>query len=361
MQKISVQNLKQGMKTYSRLRTADGRILLGSSIRLTDTYIKRIQSMGIHNLAISNPILERAGLIYEETLPEDKKTEAIKTLKRAFDDAGEGKVLDIDSISMTARMILESVRLNQIIRLDNDLVAEDYVYGHCLNVAALTAVIGHDMDYNIVRMRGLIMGALLHDIGKVLDDSAKEEEHPSRGFAYVRKIRKYSTLSAHVVYAHHEKYDGTGFPRGIAGDKIHEYARITAVADVYDRLVSSPEPGKECLLPHQAYEAVMALSSSYLDKRIADLFLMKAPLYPVGSFVVLDRQYIGIVTDVRPKMQARPTVLLIGDMKGKFFEEWFEMKMTDNLTTFISHIMSEEEVIALTERYKKSAVRKNRR
>lgn len=69
MQKVSMNNLKKGMKTYSRLCTTDGRVLLGSSIRLTDKYIHRIRSMGIHSVSVSNPLVERAGLVYEETLP----------------------------------------------------------------------------------------------------------------------------------------------------------------------------------------------------------------------------------------------------------------------------------------------------
>lgn len=351
MQKVSVGNLTVGMKTYHRLCTADGRVLLGSRIQLDANYIKRIQNLGIYNLSISNPILERIGIVCETTLPEEKKVEAIKILKEAFDDAKNGKLLNVSSISNMAKMIMESVRMNQIIMLDNNVIADDYVYGHCLNVAALTAVIANDMEYDGGRMRELVMGALLHDIGLVLDNgSVSEEEHPGKGFEYVRKLRDYSIISGHVVFAHHEKYDGTGYPRSLRGDKIHEYARITAVADAYDRLISDFTKGK-VLLPHQAYEAIMSMSGTYLDKKIADTFLAKAPLYPVGSFVVLDNKHVGIVTDVRPKMQARPTVAVIADVKGNFLEEWLEVNLTENLTTFISHIMSEKEAIQLTQRY----------
>lgn len=356
MQKISVENLSAGMKTYSRLCMADGRMLLGSSVCLDEKYIKRLKSLGIHKLSISNPILERIGLLPEETLPEEKKSEAIKTLKVAFDDAKAGKLLDVNSIATMAKMIMESVRMNQIIQLDSNVIADDYVYGHCLNVAALTAVIANDMGYSPAKMQELIMGVLLHDIGKVLDDGeVSEAEHPQKGFNYVRGLRDYSTVSAHVVYGHHEKYDGTGFPRGLKGDDIHEYARIAAVADAYDSMVSDFERG-EVLLPHQAYEAIMSMSSTYLDKRIADLFLAKAPLYPVGSFVILDNENVGIVIDVRPKMQTRPTVLVIADVHGNFWDIWFKVNLTENLTTFITHIMSEKEVIQFTRQYKEKQV-----
>lgn len=278
----------------------------------------------------------------------------MQTLKTAFEEAGKGNTLNVDNISQMAGMILDSVRMNQIIHLDNNIVADDPVYGHCLNVAALAAVIGNDLGYSSARMHELVMGALLHDIGKVLAGGDVNEEHPGKGFSYVRKIRKYSTVSAHVVYSHHENYDGSGFPRQLAGEGIHEYARITAVADVYDSLTSTENPNG-ALLPHEAYEAIMAMSGSRLDKKIADAFLAKAPLYPVGSFVVLNDEYVGIVTDVRPKMQARPAVLLVADGNNNFLPEWFELRLTENLTSFISHVMSEEEMLAFTENYEQQA------
>lgn len=351
MQKVSIENLNEGMTTYNRLCTADGRVLLGSRIQLSANYIKRIQNLGIYNLSITNPIIERIGLVYEETLPEDKKSEAIKTLKASFDDAKDGKFLNVYSISAMAKMIIESVRMNQIIRLDNNVTKDDYVYGHCINVAALTAVIASDVGYDAMRMHELVMGALLHDIGRVLENgSVREEEHPEKGFEYIRKLRDYSIVSGHVVFQHHEKYDGTGYPRSLRGNNIHEYARITAVADAYDSMVSDFQKGR-VLLPHQAYEAIMSMSGTYLDKEIADIFLAKAPLYPVGTFAILDSGHIGVVTEVRPKMQARPTITVITDSHGVFENEWLEVNLTKNLTTFINHVMSEKEVIQLTQKY----------
>lgn len=351
MQRISVENLAAGMETYHRLCTTDGRVLLGSHVQLDDTHIRRIQNLGVYSLSIANPILERLGIVCETTLPEEKKSEAIKMLKEAFDDAKNGKTLNVYSISNMAKMIMESVRMNQIIMLDNNLIADDYVYGHCLNVATLTAVIANDMGYDRSRMQELIMGALLHDIGLVLDNgSVSEADHPAKGFEYVRKLRDYSIISGHVVFSHHEKYDGSGYPRQLKGNAIHEYARITAIADAYDRLTSDSSQG-HALLPHQAYEAIMSMSDTYLDKGIADIFLAKAPLYPLGSFVILDDAQVGIVTDMCPKMQARPTIAVIADTQGHFMEEWVKVELTENLTSFISHVLSEKEVIQLTDEY----------
>lgn len=351
MQKVSVQNLRRGMTTHNQLRTADGQILLGSNVLLNERYIQRIQALGICSLSITNPIIERLGLVYDDTLPEEKKAEATKILKHSFEYANKGGMIDVPPISALAKIIADTVRKNQIIRINNITAKEDYVYTHCVNVAALVAVIAADMDYNELRTHELIMGALLHDIGEVFDsDDVKEEDHAQKGFDYVRKLRGYSAVSGHVVFQHHEKYDGTGYPRKLCGDQIHEYARITAVADAYDTLVSDHKQ-KELLLPHQAYEALMAMSESYLDREIVNMFLTKAPLYPIGTFVVLDSGHIGIVTEARPKLQSRPKVVIITDEHGAFVNQWLEINLAENLTTFIMRVMSEEEVIALTKSF----------
>lgn len=351
MQKVSIQNLKQGMTTYNRLCTADGRILLGSQIQLTERYIEKIQKMGVFCLAVTNPIIERIGLVYEETLPEEKKSEVTRLLKDSFDDAKKGKIIDVYRISVLAKMIEETIRKNQIIRMDNITTLEDYVYTHCVNVASLVAVIASDLDYSSMKMHELIMGALLHDIGKALEDeNANELEHPQKGFDYARKMRGYSVVSGHIILGHHEKYDGTGYPRGLRGNEIHEYARITAIADAYDTMVSGMQQ-KEALLPHQAYEGIMAMSGTYFDRELTNIFLAKAPLYPVGTFVVLDSGHVGVVTAAWPKLQSRPTVMIMTDSNGELNNEWSEINLTQELTTFITRILSEEEVIEFTQNY----------
>lgn len=351
MQKVSIHNLKQGMTTYNRLCAADGRVLLGSQVELNERYIKQMQKLGIYCLTINNPIIERLGITCEETLPEEKKTDISKSLKEAFDDASKGHLVDVRCISDMAKIIEDTTRINQIIKLDNITTAEDCVYTHGVNVAVLGVIIASDLGYNAMQMHDFVMGALLHDIGKVLaDDKSNDREHPQKGFEYVRKIRGYSAISGHVILEHHEKYDGTGFPRGMKGEKIHEYARIAAVADVYDNLVSGYQSGK-AFLPHQAYEAIMAMSGTYLDNDIANVFLAKAPLYPVGTFVTLDSGHIGVVVEALPKLQSRPTVMLLTDETGALSNEWSELRLTDNLTTFITGILSEEEVLTFTKNY----------
>lgn len=351
MQKVSVRNLRQGMTTYNQLRAADGRVLLGSKIELNERYISRIQELGIFSLSVTNPIIERLGLIYEETLSDEHKSKVTKNLKSAFDDIKQGDLIDVFRISALAKIIEDTVRKNQIIRINNCNTVEDYLYSHSVNVAALVAVIASDMDYSTLKIHELVMGALLHDVGKIIDGDSVND-HCQKGFDYVRKLRGLSVLSMHVVLDHHEKYDGTGYPRKLSGGEIPEYAKITAIADAYDAMVSDHRR-EELLLPHQAYEALMSMSGTYFDRDIVNIFLAKAPLYPVGTFVVLDSGHIGVITEAIPKLQSRPTVIVVSDETGALNDNWQEINLAENLTTFIMRVMSEEEVIELTNNYER--------
>jgi putative nucleotidyltransferase with HDIG domain len=127
----------------------------------------------------------------------------------------------------------------------------DYIYGHSVNVCTIAVKIGLLLGYNQLKLAQLGIGALFHDIGmtkiplRILDKTGNLtsdeikliQTHPEVGFAML-KDNQVAMVSAHVAYQHHERYDGSGYPRGIAGEAIHEFARITAVADVYDSMTT---------------------------------------------------------------------------------------------------------------------------
>lgn len=129
---------------------------------------------------------------------------------------------------------------------------DGYTHGHGQRVAALAMLIGEQLRLSPGRLRALGQGALLHDVGKIgvpddvlnktgpLDDSEFDviKVHPVRG-AIMLGTAFAGTIELAVIRHHHEKYDGTGYPDGLAGSAIPFEARIATVADVYDALRST--------------------------------------------------------------------------------------------------------------------------
>lgn len=156
--------------------------------------------------------------------------------------------------------------------------------GHSERVTQLSLAIGRELEVDSVDLDRLHRGGLLHDIGKVsippvlLDKPAKltEEEmeiirsHPVTGARILAPISVFSDILS-IVRHHHEKFDGTGYPNRLRGDNIPYLARIVAVADVYDALVSD-RPYRAGWTAEAALEYIQKTAGSHHDPKVVDAF-----------------------------------------------------------------------------------------
>jgi len=157
--------------------------------------------------------------------------------------------------------------------------------GHSQRVASMTVHLAHLMgvsDSEIVHIR---RGALLHDIGKMgipdgilqKPDKLSDEEwavmrkHPSYAYEMLSPV-KYLLPALDIPYGHHEKWDGSGYPRGLKGELIPLAARVFAVVDVWDAL-RSDRPYRKALDDAQVYAYIQAQAGSHFDPRVVDCFL----------------------------------------------------------------------------------------
>jgi len=156
---------------------------------------------------------------------------------------------------------------------------------HSLRVRAYTLRLAEELQIAPDRQRVYALAALLHDIGKIgVPDAVllkrgglTEDEwvciraHPAMGRRILEPV-PFLREAQEIVYAHHEKYDGTGYPRGLAGMNIPHGARIFAVADVYDALTSA-RPYKKALRYADARREIEADKAKHFDPRVVDAFL----------------------------------------------------------------------------------------
>jgi hypothetical protein len=162
---------------------------------------------------------------------------------------------------------------------------DGYTRGHGERVGALSVLIGRELGLSDGRLRSLLQGALLHDVGKIgipdailhkpgpLTDAEFDviKEHPARGHQILG-----SSVGTHVeqsvVRHHHEKFDGSGYPDGLAGDAIPFEARIVAVADVYDALRSA-RAYRHAWDRDRAVAQIEEDAGTHFDPRCVDAFL----------------------------------------------------------------------------------------
>jgi HD-GYP domain-containing protein (c-di-GMP phosphodiesterase class II) len=148
--------------------------------------------------------------------------------------------------------------------------------------------------------------------------------------------RDYSILSAHVALQHHEKWRGEGYPRGLKGTEIHEFARITAIADVYDAL-SSERAYRNALQPYQAYEYILAQSGVQFDPKIVKVFRKLVAVYPTGTGVSLSNGLRGNVIRQNINLPTRPVVRAI--FKGNEpLDNYVDYDLSQHLSLMITKV-----------------------
>jgi len=157
--------------------------------------------------------------------------------------------------------------------------------GHTLRVTNLTLQLAEQMGLQPKDLVHIRRGALLHDIGKMgvpdrillKPDNLTNEEweimklHPAYAYEMLSRI-EYLRPSLDIPYSHHEKWDGTGYPRGLKGEEIPLHARIFAAVDVYDALISD-RPYRPAWTKERALEYIKSLSGTHFDPRVLNAFL----------------------------------------------------------------------------------------
>lgn len=157
---------------------------------------------------------------------------------------------------------------------------------HVERVTELTVGIARAMHMREEEIVHLRRGALLHDIGKIgIPDSILRKEgpltdeeravmqrHPVHAFEMLRPI-KYLQPALDIPYCHHERWDGTGYPRGLKGEQIPLAARIFALADVWDAVFSADRPYRQTLPRSGACGHIRGLAGKHLDPKVVEVFL----------------------------------------------------------------------------------------
>ncbi len=333
MRYLLIDDIKDGMYLAKDLFSNDGKILLAKGTKLTQAYLKRLKDFNFTHLYVldgkSDEDLEIVGPISEVT-----KAQAVKIVKDALGKALVTQNLDLKQINLVADIILDEImENNDVIYNMLDLKEHDnYTYCHSVNVCVIATIMGKHLGYPRDKLKDIAVGSLLHDLGKIyiaqeildkVTDLTEEEirqiqEHPRLGFERLRTYSGLSILAAHIAYQHHEREDGSGYPRGLKGEEIHPYAKIAAVADSYDAMTSN----KLYRQPMWSHEAINELKKNspekYDPKATAALAWAVAP-YPIGSVLLLSTNEKAVVVNT----SRRKTVVQI--MEGDRINEFVEL------------------------------------
>lgn len=306
--------------------------LLNRGQKLTAAMIGRINDAGVSGVYVESELAE--DICPNEILPPEYKKKVISEMKTVFSSCEH-------SGSLTARALERGVDIAQelvgkILDQDTYLVDvmtikdyDNYTYSHCMYVAMFSVLIGIRLKYNSQQLTELALCGLMHDIGKVdipLDiinkngrlteaEFARVKTHPLRSIERLRHNHSLTQRVFNGISCHHEKIDGTGYPYGLKGDDIHIYARILALADVYDALTSN-RSYRRAWSSAEAIEYIISQSGIHFDYELVSSFLKTVAAYPSGSIVKLSNGMAALVVRNNIENTMRPVVRVLSGIKA---------------------------------------------
>jgi len=352
MRRIATENCVTGMVLAKPVYNDIGLVLIGIDVKLTESMIYRLQQLGVDYVYINDPRTD--DITFDEPISDKTREMALKAIKGTFNDLFSGqRTLIKKDLNSVFKPVLENMisdlkmNNNVMLMLSNIYIKDFYLYTHSLNVVLYTISVGMAKGYNQEQIMELGLGSLLHDIGKteipisVLEKKGpltQEEfnlikEHTTYGFNMLRKEHGIPLLSAHCAFQHHERLDGSGYPRGIKGKEIHEYAKIVAIADVYDALISK-RVYKEPILPHEALEYLYTKANTEFDKEILEIFRKTVAIYSIGVSLTLSSGESGIVVDINSNVPDRP-IMRILEKNNKPVDKPYEIDLSKELSKTI--------------------------
>lgn len=208
------------------------------------------------------------------------------------------------------------------IHLMNDKVAGEEVYFHSLNVAVLSMILGKELKLVADDIRTLGIGAMFHDIGMVeipekitlkTDPLTRAEvdfmrQHVQYGVDIGKRVGLTPGALA-IIAQHHEYIDGTGYPKGVKGEKIYPLTKIITLVNDYDELCNHINPA-ESMTPHEALSLMFSQHRNRYDPAALKMLVRCLGVYPPGTIVKLSNEIIGMVVSVNSSKPLKPSVLI---------------------------------------------------
>jgi HD-GYP domain-containing protein (c-di-GMP phosphodiesterase class II) len=353
----SVEYLEPGMTVAKNVYSKVGQILVAAGMQLDTNLINRLNELGIGSIYVSNEL----ALIndYPDVISEPTRRDAVHNIRTVFNSYVQKQQLNVKAVRETADNLINEVLGNRNILVSCcDIRSfDDFIFSHSVNVCVLSLMIAVTMGYNYTKLIQLGIGALLHDVGMTRIDkyicykpqAFTQEEfshvkmHTELGFEILRSYDDIPLLSAHVAYQHHERWNGLGYPRSLAGNDIHEYARIVAVADVFDALMAD-RPDRKGYSIHEALEFINTMSTYYFDPECVDALMANVAKYPPGSIVVLNTGDIGQVLNINPLAPTRPSVQIILDLNKEVIPGFRQVDLYEETALQIEFSLTNQEI-----------------
>ncbi len=319
-----------------------GLALAAPGTTITAELMERLRRAGIQIVYVDDPAF--SGLFFQAVVSSETLALATEVLEKARADlaANPDKALDYRAFARVARSIerdADDLSLDEAMVLypehegQRDLV-------HSLNRASLAVRLAPVLDLGRYRF-DLGLAGLLADIGMWFlpsdlvqkkgslepEERAQIEGHVMDTLRVLPIEQGWGSVSRVAISQHHERMDGSGYPKQLRGEEIHRTGRLIAACDVFTALTLE-RPGRDLFSPAEALEFIIGGADSAFDFDVVTAFHRHVPPYPVGTEVQLSTGERAVVTEVRG-LKSRPVVRVFSDAQGNRLDTIYETDLSE--------------------------------
>lgn len=255
-------------------------------------------------------------------------------------DPSEAKSM-VEDITSSIERNPDALILLSSLKGQNEAMSE-----HAFATSVVSLHFGRHLGLDAGTVRDLGMAALLHDIGEtkippeVLERPNRDRDeiyrkHPEFGAELLKATPGIPKSVVQVALDHEEHVDGTGFPRGLSGDKLSLLTKVVSIANVYDELVSGLL-GKR-LTGTDALRSMYKLRGKFFDAELFEHFITCIGIYPVGCIVELKRGDVGLVISIPPDSRRYPRLLIVRDQNKRRVDPPRIMNLASFAKTSLAH------------------------
>lgn len=347
MKRILLEAIQGGEILDRDLYTVNGNLVMGKGSVLKIDYVNKLKDLGIEYLYVKDESGNEMLIELTEMKFQEECCQVVKNTIEKYSYCGN---VELRQISKIADKIMHDVFKEKEVMYNVSMIRDksQSLYGHSINVCALSTLIALHMDLKEDKIREIAVGSLLHDIGFAYlptefrdvklencnDERISEiKKHVINGYSAVNNEDWIKNNAKDIILSHHERCDGSGYPFRNSANKISKESKIVGLCDEFDSLVYGffHKPKKI----RDTFDYLVSEAGRKFDLNIVNTFLACVAAYPIGSTVILNTGEIGCVIRQNNKMPTRPVICIQKNIKGEALEE-NEFDLLQELTVFIT-------------------------
>ncbi len=347
MTELSVDDIKGGEILARDVRLSNGSLFMSEGAVIKPTYKERLKTMGIRYVYV---VSARVRHLIEQSTERIICDQCKEVLKTTIDKYSYGVDTELAEIANIAQTVLDKILSEPEVIYNVSKIRDrsERHYLHCLNVAAISVLVGLKMKMEQERLKNMAIGAILHDIGLVyvpvdmseidnedIDEATEKElrRHVIYGYSVVERESWLSPAAKEIVISHHERIDGSGYPFKLTADKISLESKIVSLCDEFDNMVYGIFTKRRKV--NETIDYLMSLAGIKFDFDVVKCFVDSVAAYPIGTTVSTNEGVTGIVVRQNKGLPVRPVLEVRTAPEDSKFKEGEELDLTKELTVFI--------------------------